>query len=126
MEDVVGSGFQEHTYTHTVMYTALSCPLQPRTVALVVHTGRSVLHPLGGGPIASPCASRNPHSIHLVGLKRVQCKLCLIPWHLGGENLICWDRKDWLLDGHLRTTTLKLPYTKSSTSDPDSSVPIRA
>lgn len=77
-----------HGHTHY-----LSSPLKPHTVALVVHTGRPVLHPLGRGPVASPGASRNPDSIHLVGLKCTQCKLCLISRHLGGENLICRDRK---------------------------------
>ena len=77
-----------HGHTHHP-----SSPLSPCTVALVVHTGRPVLHPLGGGPIASAGASRNPYSVHLVGLKCTERKLRLISRHLGGDNLLCWDRK---------------------------------
>ena len=111
VEGVVGSGLPGLPDAHTVTHITPRA-LWPRTMALVVHTGHSVLHPRGGGPVASPRASWNPHPIHLVGLKRVQRKLRLIPRHLGGENLICWDRRHWLWVAALRTPnppTLTLP-----------------
>jgi hypothetical protein len=46
-------------------------PLWLHTMALVVRPRCPVLHPLGGGPIAGPSASRDPDSVHLIWLKRV-------------------------------------------------------